>query len=158
MTRSQFLATLLLLLASSLAYADDLPDCSNRVVNTVMKRSGCTVGDPKCWFANGGFCMDYVQKRTGARKSFQPGQWRQVAPAMIRKGDVAQFFMPRAHLAFVEKVNRDKEGRPRSIDVAEFNYGTCWVDRDTMVTDTYKVVTRRSGIPISRVDGGFLRP
>lgn len=151
-------ALLLLIISGSIAYADDLPVCSNRIINEVMRRSGCTIGDPKCWFANGGFCMDYVQKKTGARQPFQSGQWQQIGPEAVRKGDVAQFFTPRAHLAFVEAVVRDKQGRPRAVDVSEFNFGKCWVDQDTMVTDTYKKVTRRSNIPISSVDGGFLRP
>ncbi len=149
---------LLLMMGASTGFCDELPVCSNRVINEVTKRSGCTVGDPKCWFSHGGFCMDYVQKKTGASKGASLEQWQQIRPEIVRKGDVAQFFTPRMHVALVENVLRDKQGRPRTITVSEYNYGACWVDPDTQVTDTYKKVTRRSGIPINSVDGGFLRP
>lgn len=155
MNRVAFTFALLVSLTGIDAYADELPVCSNRVINEVTKRSGCTVGDAKCWFANGGFCMDYVQKRTQSPKQ---SQWQTIRAEMVKKGDIAQFYSPRAHYAFVESVVRDKQGRPRAVNVSEYNYGTCWVDPDIMVTNTYKIVTRRTGIPISSVDGGFLRP
>lgn len=158
MNRAAFICVLLVSLAGNNVQGDELPACTNRVINQVTKRSGCTVGDAKCWFANGGFCMDYVQKRAAQGTSQKQSQWQPIRTEMVKKGDIAQFNSPRAHYAFVESVVRDKQGRPRAVNVSEYNYGTCWVDSDTMVTDTYKIVTRRTGIPISSVDGGFLRP
>jgi hypothetical protein len=138
-------------------YAADLPVCSNRVINEVMKRSGCTVGDSKCWLTKGGFCMDYVEKRAKAIKGPKPVNLQPVDTGGVKKGDVAQFFTPRPHLAYVERVVKDKQGRPLAIDVSEYNFGSCWVDQGTQVTDTYKKMTKRSGIPANSVDGGFLR-
>jgi hypothetical protein len=43
------------------------------------------------------------------------------------------------------------------VDLGEFNFGTCWVDAESMVTDQYKLLNRRRGVAISDVDGGFLR-
>jgi hypothetical protein len=43
------------------------------------------------------------------------------------------------------------------VNVSEYNYGTCLVDEQVMVTDNYKKVNMRSGIPLNAVDGGFIR-
>jgi len=136
-----------------LCYADELPVCSNRVINEVTKRVGCTVGDSRCWLTKGGFCMDYVQKKHPGKAK----QWQPISVDVIRKGDVAQF-NSRPHYALIDKVVKDRQGKPVAINVSEYNYGTCWVDEQTMVTDKYMVVNRRSGIAVGSVDGGFLRP
>lgn len=134
----------------------ELPACSNRVIQEVTKRSSCTVGDHGCWLTKGGMCTDYIQRKAGLPgKPLQLN--RRVSPEKVRKGDVAQF-NGRAHYSYVENVIKDKNGRPVSISVSEYNYGTCWVDRSTMVTDTYGKKTLRSGIPLDSVDGGFWRP
>lgn len=140
------------------ASAGDLPVCSNRVINEVTKRSSCTVGDTKCWFAKGGFCTDYVQNRIASPQSVKPDKWQQVNPEIVKKGDIAQFYSPRAHYAFVDSVVKDKQGKVTAINVSEYNYGSCWVDTDAFVTNTYKIVTRRTGIDVGSVDGGFWRP
>lgn len=140
---------------STVCYAE-LPVCSNRVISEVTKRAGCTIGDSRCWLTKGGMCTDYIQKMAG-----QPGKAVQltnrIKPEDVRKGDVAQF-LARAHYAYVEGVVKDKNGKPVAVNVSEYNYGDCWVDQATMVTDKYKKVNRRFGIPLSSVDGGFLRP
>lgn len=150
------LTLLFLFVCSSVSYAFELPVCSNRVISEVTKRVGCTVGDSKCWLTKGGMCTDYIQKMIG-----QPGKAIQlnnrINPEDVKKGDVAQF-LSRAHYAYVEKVIKDKNGKPVAVDLSEYNYGDCWVDQATMVTDKYKKVNRRFGIPLSKVDGGFLRP
>ena len=139
---------------ASYAFAE-LPVCSNRVINEVTKRVGCTIGDSRCWLTKGGMCTDYIQKRVG-----QPGKTVQlnkhIRPEDVRKGDVAQF-NARIHYAYVESVVKDRKGKPVAVNVSEYNYGTCWVDQSTLVTDTYKKVTKRSNIPLSSVDGGFWR-
>jgi hypothetical protein len=134
--------------------AGDLPVCANRVINQVVKRVGCTVGDRGCWLRLGGFCTDYVEKRLGTERAAKATP---IAPGEVRKGDVA-VFASRAHMALVESVARDASGRPVAVDVAELNYGTCWVDGDALVTEKYGLVTRRRGVALRDVDGGFLRP
>jgi hypothetical protein len=101
-------------------------------------------------------CTDYIQKRAG-----QPGKElrlnNKIRPEDVKKGDVA-FFISRIHYAYVESVVKDKNGKPVAVNVSEYNYGDCWVDQSTIVTDKYKKVNKRFGIPLSDVDGGFLRP
>ncbi len=137
--------------------AGALPVCSNRTIHAVVKRAGCTVGDARCWMRSGGFCVDYVQKRTRVGPSSNAMQMKSIEPEEVRKGDVAAF-VARAHYAYVERVVRGADGKPVAVDVSEYNFGTCWVDREIMVTDQYKIVNKRSGIALRDVDGGFLRP
>jgi hypothetical protein len=88
-----------------------------------------------------------------------PGQKLQLTgiPAeALRPGDVA-VFAARAHYAYVEGVARDKAGRVLSVDLSEFNFGTCWVDKEILVTDQFKLLGRRRGVAVRDVDGGFLR-
>lgn len=141
----------------SAGFCDELPVCSNRVINEVTTKIGCTVGDTKCWFAKSGFCTDYVENKARQGKSGKTIKLEPVNSKDVKKGDVAQF-NSRAHYAYVESVVRDRNGKPVAVNVSEYNYGTCWVDDQSMVTEKYKVVNRRSGIPVSAVDGGFLRP
>jgi hypothetical protein len=135
--------------------AGDLPVCSNRTINEVVKRSGCTVGDKRCWNTRGGFCTDYVENRIGKDRAAKAVRLSRLEE--VRRGDIA-VFVARAHYAYVERVVEDKTGRPVAVDLSEFNYGDCWVDRDVMVTDKYKLVNRRAGVALRDVDGGFLRP
>jgi hypothetical protein len=93
-----------------------------------------------------------MSKQSQKQKQLQP-----ITPENVRKGDVAQF-LSRAHYSLVESVNKDKSGKPVAVNVSEYNYGSCWVDQDLMVTDKYKIVNKRVGIPLQSVDGGFLRP
>jgi hypothetical protein len=114
------------------------------------------VGDSKCWLTKGGFCTDYVQKMLHLGRSDQGVTWESVQPEDLRKGDIAVFSV-RAHYAYVESVVRDRQGKPVAVDVSEYNFGTCLVDEQTMVTNKYKKVNARSGIPLNAVDGGFIR-
>jgi hypothetical protein len=139
-----------------ICYAE-LPVCSSRIINEVTKRAGCAIGDAECWLAKGGFCTDYIQNMAGRNRSGKSFQLsKKIRPEYIRKGDVA-LFIARVHYAYIENVRTNKKGQPIAIDVSEFNYGSCWVDRDTLVTDKYKKVGRRSGLPLNSVDGGFWR-
>jgi hypothetical protein len=119
----------------------------------VVKRSGCTLGDVRCWYRSGGFCTDYVAQRLGKERAARAAP---IDRATVKKGDVA-VFASRAHMALVEAVVRDGQGRPVAVDLAEFNFGTCWVDPESMVTDRYKLLSRRRGVPLGDVDGGFRR-
>ncbi|HEY6872937.1 MAG TPA: hypothetical protein VI298_09455 [Geobacteraceae bacterium] len=145
------------LAGSQVVRAAELPFCSNHVINEVVARTGCTVGDTGCWVSGGGFCTDYVEKMTRRGKNGQPPKLRPIPASQVRKGDVAQF-NARAHMAYVERVVRDGNGQPVAVDLSEYNYGKCLVDDQALVTDTYKIRTTRSGVPVKSVDGGFLRP
>ena len=135
----------------------ELPVCSNRIVNNVMTRVGCAVGDTRCWLSKGGYCTDYVQKMTGHGQPGDADRWNRINPGDVKKGDVA-LFISFMHFAYVEGVVNDKEGRPVAVNLSEYNYGACWVDQANMVTDKYKTVNKRPGIPLGKVDGGFWRP
>lgn len=149
-----------LMLAAALALgghdsnAGVLPICSNTVIREVVKRAGCTLGDARCWHERGGFCTDYIERRVGRERAAAATS---ISPAEVKKGDIA-VFASRAHYALVEGVFRDAKGVPAAVELAEYNFGTCWVDAESMVTEKYKVVNRRRGVPIRDVDGGFLRP
>lgn len=138
------------------ANAGVIPICSNRTINEVVKRAGCTVGDARCWTRGGGYCTDYVEKMIAADRAGAPARLRSVRPEEVRKGDVA-VFVSRAHYAYVEGLVRDANGRPVAVEVSEYNFGTCWVDRALLVTDQYKVLNRRARVALRDVDGGFLR-
>lgn len=138
------------------ANAGELPICENRLINEVVKRSGCTVGDARCWTRRGGFCTDHVEQAVRAGRRDQRLELKPVLASEVQRGDVA-VFAARAHYAVVEKVIRDEGGAPVAVDLSEENYGDCWVDEQSMVTDKYKVLSRRSGVPMEQVDGGFLR-
>jgi hypothetical protein len=156
--RRAYVLLLISLFAGGWSYAADLPVCGNHIINKVTERVGCTVGDAKCWLTRGGFCTDYVQMMASRGQPGKTIQWsNRIRPEDIRKGDLAQF-NSRVHYAYIEKVMKDLDGKPVAIDVSEYNYGNCWVDQATLVTDKYKTVNRRSGIPVASVDGGFLRP
>lgn len=136
--------------------AGALPVCSNRVIGAVVKRARCTLGDTRCWLRGGGFCMDHVEGRLKLGGPAADARFDSVQPGDVRAGDVA-VFNARAHYAYVEAVVRDPGGRPVAVDLSEYNYGTCWVDRDLMVTDHYKLLNRRAAVALREVDGGFLR-
>ena len=148
--------TLFIQILTAICQADDLPFCSNRTIHEVTTRVGCTVGDTRCWLAKGGFCTDYVQKRVEPKRSGVEVTWTAVQPVDVKKGDIAKF-AARAHYAYVEAVVRDRKGRPVSVNVSEYNFGDCLVDDQAMVTDKYKIVNTRKGIPLNAVDGGFIR-
>jgi hypothetical protein len=135
---------------------DPLPVCSNRVIQEVTRRVGCTLGDWKCWDRSGGFCDDHVEARIKAAFPSGALQLSGIRPDQVARGDVA-VFAGRAHYAYVEAVSKDGSGRPMAVDVSEYNFGTCWVDREALITDRFKVLTRRSGLALREVDGGFLR-
>lgn len=138
------------------ASAADLPVCSNRVINEVTTRMGCTIGDSRCWLTSGGFCTDYVEKKARRGPAGKQVQLKPIKPGEVKKGDIAQF-ASRAHYSYVEGVVKDRNGKPLAVNLSEYNFGTCWVDEQSMVTEKYKVINRRNGVPLGDVDGGFLR-
>jgi hypothetical protein len=135
---------------------DDLPVCSNKKIVTTVRRVGCTLGDGRCWSKARGFCDDYVEARLAAEGAPTPRGFVRIPLEDVRAGDVA-VFKARAHYAYVEGVRKDERGRPVAVSVAEYNFGTCWIDRDLLVTDRYRLESRRTTVPVQQVDGGFLR-
>jgi hypothetical protein len=153
------LALAVLALAANGVHDNDLhvlPVCSNRTIVAAVRRTGCTLGDGRCWGTSRGFCNDYVEKRLAADGAPSPQRLERIRPEEVRPGDVAQF-SARAHYAYVERVVKDESGKPVAVSLAEYNFGTCWVDREFLVTDQYKVENRRPSVPLREVDGGFLR-
>jgi hypothetical protein len=134
-----------------------LPVCGNRTILEAVKRTGCALGDRRCWLRAGGYCTDHVERRIRSAERAKMVEVASVAPADVRKGDVA-FFLARAHYAYVERVVTDGKGTPVAVDLSEFNFGSCWVDEELGVTDRYKIPGRRARVPLRDVDGGFLRP
>ncbi len=157
MIATPVLVSLVALLAAGAPPAAGLPACSNRTIREVVKRTGCTLGDRRCWVSAGGYCTDHVQRRIRALEPARTVELVSVGPSDVRKGDVA-LFLARSHYAYVERVVTGRDGRPVSVDLSELNFGTCWVDVELMVTDQYSVVNRRPRVPLRDVDGGFLRP
>jgi hypothetical protein len=150
-------ALVLALATARLALAQELPPCRNAVLQRVVRRVGCTLGDERCWVRAGGFCTDYVEQRILARAAGRTMELVSVEAADVRAGDVAVFFEA-PHYAWIERVEKDATGRPVAVDVSEYNFGTCWIDDELMVTDRFKVLGRRRGIALAAVDGGFRRP
>jgi hypothetical protein len=97
-----------------------------------------------------------VEARIAAARPGQKLQLAGIPPEELRPGDVA-VFASRAHYAYVEAVGRDQGGQVVSVDLSEFNFGTCWVDKEILVTDQFKLLGRRRGVAVRGVDGGFLR-
>lgn len=159
MTAIGALAALLLAIGGHGADAGSLPACPNKVINQVVQRAGCTVGDTRCWTRKGGFCTDWVEKRASevTKRPLKDLHLQPVAPGQVAKGDLA-VFASRAHTAFVERVAKDRQGRAVAVDLSEYNFGTCWVDPGAMATEKYGVLGRRLGVPLGEVDGGFQRP
>lgn len=155
--RTLVLLIFLVCAGGEISHAEDLPVCSNRVINEVTTRVGCTVGDARCWLSKGGFCTDYVEKKARHGQSGKALQLKKINSEDVRKGDIAQF-ASRAHYAYVESVISGKNRKPVAVNLSEYNYGTCLVDEQSMVTDKYKVVNQRFKIPLGAVDGGFSRP
>jgi hypothetical protein len=136
--------------------AASLPVCGNGTIRQVVKRTGCTLGDRRCWVSSGGYCTDWVERMVRAQEPARIVELGAVAADDVRKGDLAMF-VARSHYAYVERVVTGKDGRPVAVDLSEYNFGTCWVDEDFLVTDQYRSLHRRSGVPLREVDGGFLR-
>ena len=141
----------------NLSTGASLPVCGNRTIRQAVMRTGCALGDRRCWLRAGGYCTDHVERRIRAEERAKTVEVVSVAPDEVRKGDVA-FFLARTHYAYVERVVTDGKGRPVAVDLSEFNLGSCWVDEDLGVTDRYKVLGRRARVPLRDADGGFLRP
>lgn len=84
----------------------------------------------KCddWINRGGYCIDYVKTRI---PTFPLPQTATELAALknkdipdVAEGDVAVFrYRHYWHVAYIEKVHRNKQGEAKAIDVSEMNFG-----------------------------------
>jgi hypothetical protein len=104
-----------------------------------------------------GTAVDYVNSRIAPHHLVdQPWNWLANVPRdQVRVGDVA-IFRAENHAAYVERVHYDPQGHALTIDIAEMNYGSKWVDRRCLITDRFNFVSRRLGIPVAQAE--FIRP
>jgi len=87
--------------------------------------AGCNCDD---WMNRGGYCVDYVKAKIPA---FQIPKTDTEMTALnnreiskVEEGDVAIFDLGRYwHVAYVEKVHTDSQGRATTIDISEKNFG-----------------------------------
>jgi surface antigen len=77
-------------------------------------------------FYGKGYCTDYIKERTGKQQSGDAKDWKSnIKKDDVKKGDVAIFdFGKWGHVAYVEKVNHNKKGKPESVDISEKNWGS----------------------------------
>lgn len=125
------------------------------------------------WMEQGGYCVDYVKERIPAFPIPSKDDMEQLPNADVadvEEGDVAIFSMNNYwHVAYVEKVHRDAEGKATALDVSEMNFGgqmsfaefkARWKSSSKEewhrasccgITDNYDRVTRRKYVAIETV-------
>jgi hypothetical protein len=87
--------------------------------------AGCNCDD---WMNRGGYCVDYVKAKIPTfpipKTDTEIEALKNKAISSVEEGDVAIFDLGRYwHVAYVEKVHTDSQGRATSIDVSEKNFG-----------------------------------
>ncbi|BCS52519.1 hypothetical protein [Geobacter sp. SVR] len=87
--------------------------------------AGCTCDD---WVKKGGYCVDYVKSRVPLfpipKDHAEITELKNEAVSGVSEGDVALFDLGNYwHVAYVEKVLRDRHGNATGIDVSEMNFG-----------------------------------
>ena len=87
--------------------------------------AGCSCDD---WMNRGGYCVDYVKTRIPAfpipKTDAEITALKNREVSKVEQGDVAIFDLGRYwHVAYVEKVRMDSNGRAVSIDISEKNFG-----------------------------------
>ena len=130
------------------------------------------------WISKGGYCVAYVRSRINSLPSPQGAAAINIPSNKdikdVEEGDAAIFAVGKyGHVAYVEKVNRDNNGKAVSINVSEMNYGKNYtldefvkrwnpdkknakseLDRAVCcgVTSLYMVQKPRTSIPIKSID------
>jgi len=126
------------------------------------------------WMERGGYCVDYINERIPVFPIPQntdeiEGLKNKDIPE-ITKGDVAMFnFSNYWHVAYVEKVHRNKNGDATAIDVSEMNFGdqltfsefkSTWKSKSESewkravccgVTDNYDQTSSRKNVALNTV-------
>lgn len=98
-------------------------------ITITSMHTGCHAG-VSCddWMEKGGYCVDYVKAKI---PTFPLPQTAVELAALNNKrvpdaavGDVAVFrYRKHWHVAYIEKVHRDRHGKATAIDISEMNYG-----------------------------------
>ena len=87
--------------------------------------AGQGVSDDCSKYYGKGYCVDYIQQRVGRRPRGDAAKWpANIKNDDVRAGDVAIFRSMGGgygHVAYVERVNLDRNRRPTSINVTEMN-------------------------------------
>jgi len=74
-----------------------------------------------------GYCTDYIPTKTGGKaQSGDAKYWcGNISSSDVAAGDVAIFVNDKyGHVAYIENVNRDGTGKPSSVELSEWNYGS----------------------------------
>ena len=81
--------------------------------------------DCRAWFGKG-YCTDYVKQKTGRSQRGDAKAWKgNTKRHEVKAGDVAIFdFGKWGHVAYIEKVAKDKREKPTSLTVSEMNWGS----------------------------------
>lgn len=108
------------------------------VVSSPVRAQNDSDRSSRCasWIAKKGYSRDYVEQRTGSRPPPR-NKWRDnIRPEELQVGDVVVVTIWPGHVALIEEITRDKEGKPERMRVTSFNYGRDhgWIDRDCEVT------------------------
>lgn len=107
-----------------------------------------------------GYCTDYIKKRVGSSQSGDAKNWTgNLSSSEVLPGDVAIFTDVGSfgHVALVDAVNRDGGGKPISVNLSEWNYGSTFQDESCGVTSKFGITTTRTNISVSSVSR-FWRP
>ena len=99
-----------------------------------------TFSAQKCgqWMARKGYSVNYIEQRTGKRQpGFANGWVSNIDRDAVRPGDVAIFAQWHGHTGYVEKVERDTNGRPVRILISDWNRPAKWVDEECIVTEAF---------------------
>lgn len=87
--------------------------------------AGCNCDD---WMNRGGYCVDYVNTKIPTfpipKTDAEIAALKNKEITKVLEGDVAIFDLGNYwHVAYVEKVHLDKQGKATAIDVSEMNFG-----------------------------------
>lgn len=110
------------------------------------------------WIAKKGYSRDYIEQRLGTRPPSRNRWHDNIRPDELQIGDVVAVTLWPGHVALVEEIVRDHEGKPQRMRVSSFNYGhgQGWIDRSCDVTVKFGVETSHW---ISLADAvGYWRP
>jgi surface antigen len=99
-----------------------------------------------------GYCTDYIKKMTGNSQPGDAKNWvSNISPSEVLPCDTAIFTNVGnfGHVAFVDAVSRDGDGRPISVNLSEWNYGSIFQDESCGVTNKFGITTVRTNIAVS---------
>lgn len=93
------------------------------------------------WIAKKGYSRDYVEQRTGSRPPSRNSWKDNIRPEELQVGDVVVVTLWPGHVALIEEISRNPEGKPERMRVSSFNYGRGegWIDRSCEVTKKFGI-------------------